>query len=1171
MLHVCNRVIGFLLILILGLHPGNSAFGQTSHSTTVTFSGHHVPLSDALFAIDEQTKYKWTYICDHSLVEVLVDIDAKNLPVEEYVRRILANQPLTYRKEGRLIVVMLKSTLETKLASIKGNVIDENRAPLAKASIQVKGTHQGAITDEYGDFVLQDVQAEDSILCTSVGRAPRSIAPAGKSTVVIQLLPMPNALSPFTITQSDGYRPFNKNSITGSIEYVSDTTFNWTVSGNVIEHLDNNVGAILIPHGGQGINRATSQPSPMIIHGFNTLFANPSPLVLVDNFPYDGDINNLNPNDIESITVLKDAASAAIWGARAGNGVLVLTTRRGRDSIPKVVYSMAITGEGKPDMTTIRAISSSDFIRFEENAYANGNYNYLFGPNSYLPVTPVVQALHDQQMGLLSDTGSLFNQFRQQDIRRDISRYLYQKSLIQQHFLQVSGRSPILSYYFSMGWDHQPSELVGAKDDRITLRSRNEFHLSPHVEVDASLGFSTHVAQNGDNPGYTYESASHTVFYPYAQLAAGGKPLNLAMDYSPAFLQQAEQAGLYDWSWSPLRDIHMEDNEITTRDYLVNIGARYKFLPGRVHTTLNLEARYQYENQWINQQDLHSDSSYYVRNLVNTFAQQDPITHKITFPIPFGGIFDLYDQSLVSHQFRTQLVFNKLWRDRHEFSAIGGAEIKSLGISGNSDRYYGFDPAMNSTRPDIDYSATYQQFGTGFPGTIPPAAPPTKTTEHFLSYFAAGSYTYDNRLIFSGSLRKDEANLFGANANRKGISLWSAGFSWQLDQENFYHAGWPAIRLRTSIGSSGNVYRQASAYTTISTSLGAFTTPYQAALIQNAPNPDLQWEMVKTFNLGVDFSTRNHILSGTLEYYRKWADHLVAEAPEDPTLGLPLNLNSLPYYFANSAAIKGKGADLQLETHNLHGKLSWTTNLIASWADMRLSRYLLPVQSGNSYLQENTPNPIQGRPLYGIYSFRWAGLNSTTGDPQGYYMGKTSTNWNSIFKNTPVDSLVYSGSTIPPLFGAIRNTFTYRHFSLSFNISFRLGYYFRKPSINYYSLLNTWAGDSDYALRFQKPGDEKRTFVPSVGDPTDQYRNNFYTYSSVLVRRADNARLEDIRLGYDLDRKTWSRLAFRHIYLYTVLSNLGPIWKANKDGIDPYYIDMPREGMRLTLGARINF
>ena len=197
------------------------------------------------------------------------------------------------------------------------------------------------------------------------------------------------------------------------------------------------------------------------------------------------------------------------------------------------------------------------------------------------------------------------------------------------------------------------------------------------------------------------------------------------------------------------------------------------------------------------------------------------------------------------------------------------------------------------------------------------------------------------------------------------------------------------------------------------------------------------------------------------------------------------------------------------------------------------------------------------------------GLDPATGDPQGNYNGKSSKSWDSIYANTRLNNMIYNGPTQPTIFGALRNTFSWHQFSLSVNISYKFGYYFRRPSINYTELLINWNGSSDYAQRWQKPGDEKRTNVPSFADSAN--RDLFYANSSVLVDKGDQVRLEDMALSYVCNNLKGKNIPFRQIRLYLYAANLALLWKANKDGIDPYYINVPKDGKRFSLGATLYF
>ncbi len=197
-------------------------------------------------------------------------------------------------------------------------------------------------------------------------------------------------------------------------------------------------------------------------------------------------------------------------------------------------------------------------------------------------------------------------------------------------------------------------------------------------------------------------------------------------------------------------------------------------------------------------------------------------------------------------------------------------------------------------------------------------------------------------------------------------------------------------------------------------------------------------------------------------------------------------------------------------------------------------------------------------------------MDQATGDPLGILNGKTSNNYSKLL-TVPLDSMVFHGSSIPVYYGAIRNTLNYGNISMSFNISYKFDYYFRKTSVNYYNLANTWSGSGDYAKRWQKPGDELITSVPSFVYPINSTRDAFYQDAAVLVDKADNIRLEDISLSYDIDKNLWHTMPFGHIRVYFYASNLGVLWKANKDGIDPYYNNVPKLGKAFSMGLNLTF
>ena len=383
------------------------------------------------------------------------------------------------------------------------------------------------------------------------------------------------------------------------------------------------------------------------------------------------------------------------------------------------------------------------------------------------------------------------------------------------------------------------------------------------------------------------------------------------------------------------------------------------------------------------------------------------------------------------------------------------------------------------------------------------------------------------------------------NTNQKGIPLYSAGLAWDIGRESFYQFSWlPKLKLRATYGYNGNVNKSLSSYVTaFYNSASSVGLPY--AQVINPPNPDLRWERVENINLAVDIGLKNNLLNGTLEFYRKQGQDLIGTVPYAPQTGILT-------FTGNTASTETRGFDLTLNASPFKGPLQWNIMLIVSHVNEKVTRYLTKAAAITSYLNGGYSSfPTEGKPLYGIYSYPWAGLDPANGDPQGYLNGLVSKNYSAIRTATTIDNVNYNGPARPVWFGSWLNTLAYKAFYLSANVVYRLGYYFRRESINYDDLLSANGGHSDYALRWQKAGDEVLTQVPSVPAATNSLRNAFYTNSDVLIEKGDHIRLQDISAGYDIDRKTFHSLPFRHIRFYVYASNLGILWKATKTDLDP--------------------
>lgn len=1026
---------------------------------------------------------------------------------------------------------------------VTGTVFETGGKALPGVYITTPGYTASAVTDSLGHFELVLPAGESALHVSHVGYFRQTVyAPDDGSPLNIYL--EQEVVSIGEVVVSTGYQTLSKDKTLGSYNHIDNRLVNRAVSTDVLSRLENITPALLFDR------RFDGSPS-LSIRGQSTIQSEESPLVIVDNFPYEGDLDNLNPNDIESITILKDAAAASIWGVRAGNGVIVITTKKGRLEQPMTIQiNNSVTIGRKPDVfDNPQFLNASDFIDVEQSLFDQNYYSWMEDYSAQPAMSPVVELLIARRDGQINETEAQtqLDRYRQLDVRRDFSKYLYQNSVNRQHSFSMKGGGSAVSYYLSGGLDQNQENLVRNELDRVTVNSMLTYHPTASLEISSGIQYA-HSRQAQNNGGSAAITSGGTYgLYPYARLADdNGNPLAVVRDFNTAFVSQAQGNGLLDWSYVPLQELQNKDYTIQTDDIRINTAVNY-----RLTSWLKVEGRYQYENQDRHIRDYQSQEAYYTRNLINQYAYTDG-EGTLRFPVPQGGILDNSYLSLVSHSGRAQLNVDKNWGERHRLSVLAGTEVRQARTTGLSDRVYGYsDELLTTTR--VDYTASYLLSPTGSTSTIPDRSSLTYLTDRNRSYYGNLSYTLQGRYMLTASARKDESNLFGVDANNKGVPLWSAGVGWQISSEEFFplHDLLPVLKLRSTYGYSGNVNKSLTAYATGYYRTNSVTDlPY--VQVMTPPNPNLRWEKVKMVNFGIDFESKNHLLSGSVEYYLKRGEDLIGRAPLDPTIGY--SVGGRNEFIGNNSALKGHGLDVQLNVHQRIGKLNWTTQLLYSKATNKITRYDYESNTISSYFS-SIATPVPGNPRYSIYSLEWAGLDPETGDPQIYLDGEVTKDYASVLSNLSLEDLVYSGPALPTDFGSLRNNFRLGDFTMGFTISYKFGYYFRRPSLSYSALFNNWIGHEEYGERWMKPGDEQFTQVPSMPVAgTSSSRDFVYTYADILVEKGDHIRFQDINVSYDLRRSKHRWLPFSKVSVYGYVNQLGIIWRANKQGLDPDYI-----------------
>lgn len=1014
-----------------------------------------------------------------------------------------------------------------------------NNLPIEGASVSLKGTSGTVSTDSKGYFTIQTATAAKTatLVVNHMGFESATITvnlPINDTLVVI-LTPTTRLLEEIEVV-STGYQKIPKERATGSFATVSNELFNQQVGTDILSRLPAIANGMVMDAGRQGAPQ-------MMIRGLSTISGPKDPLIIVDNFPYDGDITNINPNIVENITILKDASASSIWGARAANGVIVITTKSGRFNQPITLsFNSTITIGIKPDLGYIRQMSSNDYIDMEQELFKRNFYNSQINSTSRPVISPVVDLLNKVRTGALTqeEAQQQIDALRNVDVRQQFNRYMYKPSVNQQYFLSAQGGAEKFSWTSSVGYDQNRSNL-GAPYQRISIRFQNNYRPIEQLSLITSL-YSTQTQNESGRYGYNDVSMKGNSFVPYMQIAdSNGKALPVPKNYRQSYLETIGEGKLLDWNYYPLTDWKNQTSKSKVSDILATATLDYEILKG-----INASVNYQFERQFGLSTNLADEDSYMARDYINRFTQI--IDGTPVYIVPRGAILNKGNNLLNANNLRGQLNFDNAF-GMHSITALTGAEFRSVNINGHQERYYGFNP-NNLTTAGVDYTKAYPNFITKRNAFIQRNQSLSERTTRFVSYFANIGYTYDNRYTLSASARRDASNLFGLKTNDQWNPFWSAGIAWKVSNEKFYSSDFlPYLNLRATYGFSGNVNPAMVAVNTITySSNNSIFNSNPMAWFNNYYNPRLKWETSKMLNLAIDFASKSRRITGAVEYYRKKGENLFGVAPLDYTTGVD------PYMTRNVASMDGKGLDIEVKSLNIDRVFKWQTMLNLSFYNDKVLEYQIERTLASEYISTaDVPiSGINGKPVYAIYAYRWAGLDPANGEAQGYLNGEISKDYLSITgTGTRVEDLEYFGSAIPTKFGSLINAISYKDFNLQLGISFKFGYWFRRNSINYTELYSNWNGHADYALRWQQPGDEIHTNVPVNPYSTDYNRDGFYNGSSVLVEKGDHIRLQYVNLSYDFKMSQEGSIGIKNLQVYFNASNLGLLWKANKSGIDP--------------------
>jgi len=1052
-------------------------------------------------------------------------------------------------KQVIILLIIIYLCIESINAQIKGIVLDRfDNKSISDVSILLDNKVVGK-TDSLGYFeisyhnlpVFLNIRhlsyKDTSFIVSEVSREIYNFYLTSKSKEIEE------------VVIQTGYQALGKQRITGAYSVISKEKLGQQVGIGITGMLPAIANSVMF-------NNNSNSRGSLMVRGLSSISANKQPLIILDNFPYEGNLDEINPLDVENVTVLKDAAATSIWGVRAGNGVIVITTKKGRFDQKNSFRLSSNLKIGIPtELNRLPSMSSLEFIELEEFLYEKGFYDSRLTGNSKLPVSPIVESLSKVSDGKLSDIDFLIQKERLSkiNVRDQFLKYFYSNPTFSQNHIQASGGTSKFAWLSSFGFDKQISDTKSIQE-RINFRLNNQIHLSKRLNLFNDVSFIS-ITNKAGNPAYGGMSVLSSSLYPYAQLAdENGQSLELKKRNFNYLDQIDEERKLLNWRYNPIED--QKQLQDVNRQWILNFNTGLNL---KLIKTVNFEFKYNLVLDKSGTERLYGVDSYYTRDLINTFTQISS-NGSISYPIPKGAILLKSVGERIVHNARAQINYDQSFGS-HSLYGILGFEGRINGNEGHSFMNYGFNPS-NLSFSFVDFTRSYNEIVTGGQDFIPSGQSLTSTDLRFISLYSNLVYSYKNRLNFSGSLRRDATNLLGVRTNDRWNLLWSIGASYNVLKESKSFID--RLKLRSTYGFSGNVDPNLTSVTTIRFRGTNINTQYPNAEFDKYANPDLKWESVGTLNLGLDAGFFKERLTISFDYFKKKASDLYGPDEMDPTAGISLNI------IKNVAEISASGIDLDLNIHTIK-RANFDLNLqfnISQNKD-RVVQYYLKNKRGFSFIMPRIISAIEGNPVYGVYSYESRGLDNE-GNPIGIVDGYISTDYRAIL-NTEIKDMQFAGPVLPAWFGSAGSTIRFKNLSLDFRLLYKLGHFVRTKSINYYKLFNQSITHSDYSNRWQKPGDELNTRVPSLVYPVNMNRELFNENTDYLVESGSHIRLQYIHLQYKLQNAFRTKSTTN---LFLNADNLGVLWKKTKIPLDPdYEVDLNsfRPARQFSFGINFQF
>lgn len=1076
-------------------------------------------------------------------------------------------------------IVTTASRAQSSSIVITGKVTSETDGQaLPGVNISIKGQSKGTISNAMGDYTLE--AEPDAILVFSfIGYKSLEVPVNGRTLIDVSLSENITELGPVTVV-STGYQEVDKRLFTGSVVTLDAADVKTEGTIDVGRMLQGRAAGVSV----QNVSGTFGTAPKIRVRGATSITGNNKPLWVVDgvvledviDIPTDqlttgnaatligSSVAGLNSNDIESFNILKDASATALYGARAKDGVIVITTKKGRSGAPTVSYTGNYSTYLKPTYDNYNIMNSVDQMMVYKEMYDKGLLNHA--SVSRAGSGGVFKKMYDLINTYDEDTDSFALENTEQARRQFLERYglantdwfdvLFRNSFVQEHSISISSGTDASQLYFSTSYYDDNGWSIGDNVQRYTANARGTFKLSDKL----SFGLLTTGSIRDQRAPGTISRRSNPVQGSYER-DFDINPFSYALNTSRVVTPYDENGNLeyFTLNYAPfniineVRNNYIDLNQLDLKlqgelSYKIIKDLKYDFI-GAVRLVKTSTDHSMTENSNV-AGAYRADYNQEVREN-NRFLYLDPDFPNLppTVVLPEGGIYNRTDDNMNSFYLKNQLSYTKSLAPKHNLFVVAGQELRSVDRQNAFNRGFGYQFDKGGVA-FTDYRIIKQLLEANLPYFTK-----ENTYERYASFYASANYSFDAKYIINATSRLDGSNRLGQSRTARWLPTWNLSAAWNIDAESFMdnYAFIDFLTLRAGYGltaNTGNATNSSAVFNNTSTRRPYLTEIESQIEIRNIENSDLTWEKQYEANIGINASLLNRF-NITFDVYRRNHFDLISDIKTSGIGGQDVKA-------VNYADMVSTGVELSLGVNIINAdNLSWNTNLIFSQNKSRITNLRNQLRIFNLVIAEGGPK--EGFPVRGLFSLNYAGLDPETGLPS-FINEQGERDENVFLQSLETSYLVYDGPVDPTITGGLSNTVKYKRLTLNAFITYQAGNNIRLNPVfkNRYSDMD--AMPREYIDRWVLPSDEDNTNVPSISDNhtlnsiTSAYPYNNYNYSTPRVADGSFIRLRTISLSYDLPQKIAGISVFKSASVMLTGTNLLMLYSDKKlYGQDPEF------------------